>query len=149
MASRWNNRRVTGVIGVPGDRDDTVVKEAAQVAARGFHRLIVKEDADLRGRPQGNIAEILCTAVQDESPGTPCEVILDEAAAVSHAVKTMDKGEIVIVFYDQLAPIQKLLDQFSAEPIATLPPLDGSSSGKRRSSFGSRRKDTSHIQAFA
>jgi len=149
MASRWNNRRVTGVIGVPGDRDDTVVKEAAQVAARGFHRLIVKEDADLRGRPQGNIAEILCTAVQDESPGTPCEVILDEAAAVSHAVKTMDKGEIVIVFYDQLAPIQKLLDQFSAEPIATLPPLDGSSSDKRRSSFSSRRKDTSHIQAFA
>ncbi|HEV2707392.1 MAG TPA: cyanophycin synthetase, partial [Pyrinomonadaceae bacterium] len=41
-AARWEGRRVTGIIGVPGDRDDSVIEEAARVAARGFQRLVIK-----------------------------------------------------------------------------------------------------------
>ena len=33
MASNWKDRRVTGIIGVPGDRDNTVIAHAARVAA--------------------------------------------------------------------------------------------------------------------
>jgi cyanophycin synthetase len=41
MAAKWEGRRVTGIIGVPGDRDDSVVAAAGRVAARGFHRVII------------------------------------------------------------------------------------------------------------
>ena len=41
MAARWDDRRVTGIIGVPGDRDDSVVEQAGRAAARGFHRIII------------------------------------------------------------------------------------------------------------
>ena len=50
MAARWKGRRVTGIIGVPGDRDDALIEEAGRIAARGFHRLVIKEDEDTRGR---------------------------------------------------------------------------------------------------
>ncbi|HSK64067.1 MAG TPA: hypothetical protein VK893_09505 [Pyrinomonadaceae bacterium] len=56
MASKWEDRRVTGVIGVPGDRDDTLIEHAGRVAARGFHRLIIREDRDPRGRERGAVA---------------------------------------------------------------------------------------------
>ena len=49
MTPIFSMRRVTGIIGVPGDRDNTVITHAARVAAKGFNRLIVKEDRDLRG----------------------------------------------------------------------------------------------------
>jgi cyanophycin synthetase len=75
MAARWEGRRVTGIIGVPGDRDDSVIEQAGRVAARGFRRVIIKEDEDLRGREKGEVARLLCEAVNDESPDTECQIV--------------------------------------------------------------------------
>jgi UDP-N-acetylmuramyl tripeptide synthase len=46
------------IIGVPGDRDDSVIEQAGRVAGRGFHRVIIKEDIDLRGRGKGEVAKL-------------------------------------------------------------------------------------------
>jgi len=53
MASNWKDRRVTGIITIPGDRDDVIIDSAARVAAKGFNRVIVREDQDLRGPQTG------------------------------------------------------------------------------------------------
>jgi cyanophycin synthetase len=123
MASNWKDRRVTGVIGVPGDRDDTVITHAAQVAAKGFNKVIVKEDHDLRGREPGAVATLLCDTVRAVSPATDCEVVLDESEALRRAIDQMVKGEVIVVFYEKLQPIQRLLEEFSAQPVPALPPL--------------------------
>src|SRR5205085_162106 len=86
MASNWKDRRLTGIITVPGDRDNSIIDRAARVAAKGFDKLIVREDHDLRGRKQGDVASMLCRAVRETSPSTECEVILDEVEALRHAV---------------------------------------------------------------
>jgi len=95
MASSWKDRRVTGVIGVPGDRDDTVITHAAQVAAKGFNKVIVKEDHDRRGREPGAVANLLCETVRAVSPAMDCEVVLDESAALRRAIDQMEKGEVI------------------------------------------------------
>jgi cyanophycin synthetase len=123
MASNWKDRRVTGVIGVPGDRDDTVITHAAQVAAKGFNKVIVREDQDLRGREPGAVATMLCDTVREVSPAIDCEVVLDESEAVRQAISHMEKGEVIVVFYEKLQRIERLLEEFSAEPVAALPPL--------------------------
>jgi cyanophycin synthetase len=117
MASKWEDRRVTGVIGVPGDRDDSLIVHAGRVAARGFHRLIIREDHDRRGRAPGAVAQLLCDAARDEAPQTDCEVVLDESEALQHAVRTMQHGEVVVVFYEKLEPLRHVLEKYSAQPV--------------------------------
>jgi cyanophycin synthetase len=120
MAARWTDRRVTGIIGVPGDRDNTVVEAAGRVAARGFHRVIIKEDEDLRGRAKGEVAKLLCEAVNDESPETECRIVLDEVAALRSELEGMRDGQVVVVFFDRLEPVAKLLAEFGATPVSTI-----------------------------
>jgi cyanophycin synthetase len=120
MAARWEGRSVTGIIGVPGDRDDSVVEQAGRIAARGFRRVIIKEDKDLRGRAKGEVARLLCEAVNDESPDTECLVVLDEIEALRSEVGRLRDGQVVVVFYDELEPVLKLLEECGAAPVSTM-----------------------------
>ena len=120
MASKWDGRRVTGVIGVPGDRADSLIAHAGRVAARGFHRLIIREDHDLRGRDRGAVAQLLCDAALNEAPETECQVVLDESEAVQHAVRTMQRGEVIVVFYEKLEPLRQVLEKYAAQPVQSL-----------------------------
>jgi cyanophycin synthetase len=110
------------VIGVPGDRADEVIDHAARVAAKGFNRVIVKEDHDLRGRNPGDVANILCRAIRETSPRMECEVVLDEIEALRRAVSQMEKGEVIVHFYEKLLPVQRALLEMAAQPAAALPP---------------------------
>jgi cyanophycin synthetase len=120
MAARWEDRRVTGVIGVPGDRDNSVVEQAGRVAARGFHRVIIKEDKDLRGRAAGEVAKLLCEAVNDEWPGTECHIVLDEVEALRAELQEMQQGQVVVIFYDKLEPVLSVLEEYGASPVSEI-----------------------------
>jgi cyanophycin synthetase len=122
MASTWNDRQVTGIISVPGDRDDSIIDRAARVAAKGFDKVIVREDHDLRGRKSGDVANILCRAIRETSPATECEVILDEIEALQQAVSRMVKNEVIVVFYEKLQSVQNALQELAAQPVVALPP---------------------------
>jgi cyanophycin synthetase len=120
MAALWQGRKVTGVIGVPGDRADSVIVEAGREAAKGFHRIIIKEDKDLRGRAKGEVAGLLCQAIKEEAPDSECSVVLNEGEAIQYAIRNMTEGEIVVVFYDKIEPIRELLKQQDAEAVTTI-----------------------------
>ena len=120
MTSNWNDRRVTGIITVPGDRDDAIIDRAARVAARGFNKVIVREDHDLRGRKQGDVADIVYRAIREVSPETECEIVFDEVEALRRAVSQMHKGEVIVCFYEKLQPVQQALHELSAQPVVAL-----------------------------
>jgi cyanophycin synthetase len=120
MAAKWEGRRVTGIIGVPGDRDDSVVEAAGRIAARGFHRVIIKEDKDLRGREAGEVARLLCEAVGDEWPGTECRVVLDEVEALRSELREAQEGQVVVLFYDKLEPVLEVLEEYGAVSVGAI-----------------------------
>jgi cyanophycin synthetase len=120
MASRWQGRRVTGVVGVPGDRADSIVEQAGRVAAKGFHRIIIREDKDLRGRAKGEIAGLLCEAIKSEAPERECSIVLAESEAIEYALRSMTEGEVIVVFYDKLEPVLELLKQYDSISVPTL-----------------------------
>lgn len=120
MAAKWEGRRITGIIGVRGDRDDSVVEAAGRVAARGFHRVIIKEDKDLRGRAPGEVAKLLCAAVGEEWPGTECRVVLDEIETLREELSAMEDDRVVVIFYDQLEPVQRVLEEHGALPVSAI-----------------------------
>jgi cyanophycin synthetase len=119
-AARWRKGRVTGVVGVPGDRSDELIEQAARIAARGFQRVIIKEDKDLRGRRPGEVAEIMRRAMNDEAPGLDCSVVLCEADALRHELKRLGAEDIVVIFYDKFEPLRRVLEEFDAEPVESI-----------------------------
>ena len=121
MTSNWNDRRVTGIITIPGDRDDAIIDRAARAAAKGFNKVIVREDHDLRGRKRGDVANIVCRAIREVSPAMECEVVPDEIEALRKAVSQMRKNEVIVCFYEKLKPVQQALEELSAQPVVALP----------------------------
>jgi cyanophycin synthetase len=116
MAAQWDGRRATCILGVPGDRDDHLIEEAGRIAARGFNRIIIKEDKDLRGRRQGEVAGLLCRSVNEASPDKECLTVLDEVEAFSRELEELRHGDVIVIFYDQLEPILEVLAQHGAIP---------------------------------
>ncbi|HEV8168576.1 MAG TPA: cyanophycin synthetase, partial [Pyrinomonadaceae bacterium] len=136
LTSSWNDRRVTGIITIPGDRDDSIIDHAARVAAKGFNRVIVREDHDLRGRKPGDVAGIVYRAIKEVSPATECEVVFDEIEALRRAVSQMIKGEVIVLFYEKLQPVQRALQEMAAQPVMSLPPMPPAPSPERERVVG-------------
>jgi cyanophycin synthetase len=139
MAARWDDRHVTGIIGVPGDRNDRVIEQAGRAAARGFRRIIIKEDQDTRGRRRGEVAELLCRAVRAEAPAAECHVVFDEAAALARELDALRAGQVVVIFYDKLGPIMQVLERYGAQPAAELAPEESGALGSHAATMGGIR----------
>lgn len=122
MAANWNEgeRRVTGIIAVPGDRANVLVEEAGRIAANGFHRVVIREDADLRGRAPGEVAQIIYQAVRAEAPERDCHIILDESEALRREITRLQPGDILVCFYEKYDLVKSILDRCEARPTTTI-----------------------------
>ncbi|KLU62062.1 cyanophycin synthetase [Peptococcaceae bacterium CEB3] len=97
-----------GCVTVPGDRTDAEIKELARVAAQGFQRLIIKEDEDLRGRQPGEIAAIIrAEAIRAGMPANRLTTVLNEREAFSYGLDSCLPGEVFVMFYEHLDPIEE------------------------------------------
>lgn len=105
---KFKARSVVGCITVPGDRPDDTIREVARVAAQGFQRLIIREDDDLRGRNAGEVAGILLEeAISAGMDPRKISVVLPEREAFQHGLDTCNPGEIFVMFYEDLEPIEE------------------------------------------
>jgi cyanophycin synthetase len=118
-ASKWNVSRLTVVLGVPGDRNDELIKASAR-AVNGVDRVIVREDENTRGRQRGGVADILAGVLRDEAPGVPVQIVLDELEAVSAAATTMQPGEAVLLLCERVDGVIERLAKHGATPAANL-----------------------------
>jgi cyanophycin synthetase len=108
IVRRWSSR-TTAIIGVPGDRGDTVIEAAGSEAARGFDRLILKEDQDRRGRRSGEVASLLQRGASAADPKKECRVVLNEADALELALDEMIEGETIVIFFENLPQVEQVI----------------------------------------
>jgi len=114
--------KLIGVIGVPGDRTNTLIEQTARVAAGIFDRIIVKEDKDKRGRKSGEVAAVMRDEIKSRCPDKPVYTVLSETAALQRAIDAMGEGDVAVVFYEHLAPLQSLVEQQGGTPVHQLAP---------------------------
>ena len=107
-------RRLVGVIGVPGDRRDEAIGQVGDLCARHFDKLIVKEDADGRGRAPGEVARILQSAARKAKAGD-VEVVLSEKDALKAAMAQARPGDFITVFYEKYEPLKALIQESAGE----------------------------------
>ena len=99
-------RRLTGVIGVPGDRRNDQIIQAGEVAGAKFDEVYIREDKDLRGRAPGETAKLLYTGVRRAGlhPGK-VHIIPDIIDAFKESLQEAKPGDVVVVFYEELEPV--------------------------------------------
>ncbi|MHB9145245.1 MAG: cyanophycin synthetase [Symbiobacteriia bacterium] len=107
--------RLTGVIGMPGDRRDEDALHLGRIAARYLDYCIIKEDVDLRGRRSGDTAGLMLQGVRLGGGATRSEIVLDESLAVRGAMERAQPGEIVVVFYEKLDRVAAVVAQVAQE----------------------------------
>lgn len=113
---------LVGCITVPGDRSDETIREVARVAAKGFQRLIIREDEDLRGRRPGEIARLLYEeAVACGMDPKQIEIVLNEREAFCYGLDTCKPGEMFVTFYEHLEPIEEEIRKRMSGSLAVKP----------------------------
>lgn len=121
IAAAWPGPRATAVLGVPGDRADWVIRAAGEEAAHWFDRVWVKEDEDLRGRREGEVASLLRGAIERANPECECRVQLRETEALRETLAEAVPGELIVVFYEKRRPLLDILAALGAERVVHWP----------------------------
>ncbi len=122
MAGNWRGRRVTGVLSLPGDRKDEILKESGTIIGDSFDQVYLREDRDLRGRKPGEATALIRHIIKTSSPSTNVHEIANELSAVRAAVENMIENEIIVIFYDNdPTSVTSLLREMGATSATQIP----------------------------
>lgn len=107
--------RKVGVIGMPGDRSDEDIIQAGGLCAEGFDVIYVKEDKDLRGKKPGEVATLLAQGVNNSQPKADVKIIHDEIKALEAAIEGHQPGDLIVIFYENIQPLQQYLNNVNSQ----------------------------------
>jgi cyanophycin synthetase len=115
--TRWPSGRAVGVLGLPGDRADSLLEQSARVAGCGLGTVILREDKDLRGRKPGEVPEMMRRVITSSYPDLPVEIVPDELQAIRRAVERANRGDVIVVFVEKVAAAVDMLTSLGASPV--------------------------------
>lgn len=100
LVSRIDASKKVGIIAGVGDRRDEDTIELAAEAAHVFDEIIIRQDKNLRGRPAGEIIDLLKKGILSVKPDMNVHVIPKESEAIDFAVKNAEKNSFITVISD-------------------------------------------------
>jgi len=98
-----------GIISGTGDRRDEDLIELGKVSAQIFDEIILRQDAELRGREPGELIDLLKEGIREVDDKKPVKVVPDEKEAVISAVRNAKKGAFIVVIGDAISEVIKLI----------------------------------------
>ena len=111
-----HGRRI-GVIAAPGDRRDEDIAGLAAAAAPAFDLVLIREDDNRRGRPPGEVGELLRHGLV--AAGFPADCIAPEIypeeQAVAKALAIARAGDLLVIFGDNLGRVWDQIVSFPGE----------------------------------
>jgi cyanophycin synthetase len=104
-----NGGRLTAIIGTAGDREDSVFRELARVAASQADAVMLKDTHKyLRGRQVGDMPALMREGVREAGRDIPVQEADSEREASLAAFGRVSKGDVVVLMciedYDYLIP---------------------------------------------
>ncbi len=132
FVKNWSGPAI-GVVGGPGDRRDEDLIELGKLSATFFDQIIVKEDDDNRGRPQGETAALIVQGIAQvaTNTGSPVQhsIRLDETEAIAWALDHASENALVVIFPDNVSRAIALI--MSRNPISDTTEVALSSDSKQ------------------
>jgi len=104
FVKRMDADRTIAMIALPGDRSDADISAFGRLAASTFDEIVIREDANPRGRKRGEVAELLVEAIAAGGQnGDAVKVVLDEIEAARAAIARAERNDLVILMADKPA----------------------------------------------
>lgn len=91
-----------GLIAAPGDRRDSDIESMGMLAGASFDEIIIRNDADLRGRPGDEVTGLLVKGIRKVNADLPVRIINEEGLAIPEAFAAAKKGGWVLVCADKV-----------------------------------------------
>ena len=120
LLAGWNGP-LTGIVGVPGDRSDDLIRNLGRAAGAAFPHVVLREDDDLRGRQPGEVAAMMKEAIEVSSPATRVNVEPSACQALRDLLDDVAEGALVAVFYEKLEEVVELLESVGALHVDSIP----------------------------
>ena len=120
---RRRHPRTIGVISIPGDRRDEDILEMGRLSAELFDDLVFREDPATRGRPRGEIMNLLRRGAMDAGK-EPARIhlIAGEAEATETGLILACPGDLVVVLPTDVEGSWKQIQYFSPRKAAPAVP---------------------------
>jgi cyanophycin synthetase len=101
------------ILSAPGDRRDEDLAAIARRCAWSFDQFIVREDDDLRGRPQGEIPDKMRSAlIAAGARAESVRIVPKEQDAVDAGLRACQPGDLLLVFADKISRSWKQIIYF-------------------------------------
>ncbi|GIJ61943.1 cyanophycin synthetase [Virgisporangium aurantiacum] len=113
----WGTEHAVAAVTLPGDRRDDLIADCARAVADGFHRVVLYEDSDLRGRAHGEVPEIVRSEIAARRPELVATTVMTAAEAVPVALAMANPGDVVVLMYEAIGPMLEVLDTLGARAV--------------------------------
>jgi cyanophycin synthetase len=114
--------RKVGIIAGVGDRRDEDTISLGAEAAKMFDEIIIRQDRNLRGRPEQEIIDLMLTGIRQVDANKKVNVIKLETEAIDFAIKNAEKGAFIVicsdVVPDALGQIMKYKEEEDKEKLS-------------------------------
>jgi cyanophycin synthetase len=115
LVKRMDADRTIAMISIPGDRSDEDMHAFGRLAGTTFDRIIIREDDNTRGRPRGEIARRLATAISESGMASDqVTVVLNEVEAAHAALDEADRNDLVVLLVDKPVAVYESLSRRSS-----------------------------------
>ncbi|GAA4428118.1 cyanophycin synthetase [Pontibacter saemangeumensis] len=104
--------RKIGIVAGVGDRRHEDIYALGQVAGQVFDEVIVRLDADLRGKAADEITGPLISGIKDTAPEIKVKLIPEEMRAIAYALENAVPGSIVSIFTEDVQEAVKMVESF-------------------------------------
>jgi cyanophycin synthetase len=104
-----------GIIAGIGDRRIEDNNEIGAVAAEMFDEIIIRQDKQLRGKTEEELIKMLDDGIKMKDPNKKTTIIPSEKEAIIHAVKTAEKGSLIILCSDVVPDALDLVKKLKEE----------------------------------
>ncbi|MGL4849232.1 MAG: cyanophycin synthetase [Clostridium sp.] len=108
---KLERNRVIGVVGIAGDRMNEMGIEIGKICGEFLDVTIVKEDYDRRGREPGDMAQVIYSGIEKGEK----EIIIDERDAMKRALEISEKGDLIVVFYEDREKTLEVIERYEKE----------------------------------
>ena len=113
--------RCLAVVTLPGDRRDDLIAASAQVLADGVTRVVLYDDEDPRGRVRGEVSALVEREMRARRPQLTAVRADGYRAAIEAALELAVPGDVVLVLYEKMTPMLRLLSELGAVPADPVP----------------------------
>jgi cyanophycin synthetase len=122
LLSNIDATRKIGIIAGVGDRRDEDIRDCAEIAARMFDHIIIRQEKHLRGRTEQEIINLILEGIQLANREVTYEIIPKEIEAIKHAINIADEGTFITALSDvvtnAIGIVQEYLDKENEENLS-------------------------------